>query len=301
MKSKDHNRSDLRLRDYILQRNPAKTPVIELISFPTDQGVMINKGRPGSSKAPELIRAGLFNLTTSPEHFEAHTTLLKCTTDFGTIPCENDVSSDQALLGSKISKSLRAGSMPVILGGGHETAYGHFLGYVEAKKPITIINIDAHTDVRSLRDGKSHSGSPFRQAIEHSSGVCRGYHVFGLNPSNVAIEHDQFVKKHGSSHYIGTFELNQLIDSVQKSETDVMLTMDMDAVDQSHAPGVSAPNANGFSANTWLKIAFELGKIPGVTSFDLCEVNPVYDRDGQTVRLAALTIWYFLLGVALRN
>ena len=300
MKYPDNNDSDLRLRDFIRQNPPEETSLIDLISFPSDQGVMLNNGRAGSALAPELIRARFYNLTPSPAHFEAHTTLLKRVADQGSVPCEKDLASDQALLGAKVSQSLQNGSIPVIIGGGHETAYGHFLGYVEADKPITIFNIVAHTDVRDLKDGNPHSGSPFRQAIEHASGVCRGYHVFGLNPTSVAIEHDQYVREQGSAHYIDAFDLNKLLESVRESDTDVMVTMDMDAVDQSHAPGVSAPNANGLNTETWLKTAFELGKIDNITSFDLCEVNPVYDQDGKTVRLAAITIWYFLLGVALR-
>lgn len=296
-----NNGSDLRLRDYIRHNKPTDPPLIDLISFPTDKGVMINNGRPGSAKAPELIRARLFNRTPDPVHFEAHTALLRLVSDQGSVPCDRDLASDQAILGSKVSLSLQNESIPVIIGGGHETAYGHFLGYAEAGKPVTIINIDAHADVRHLKNGSPHSGSPFRQAIEHESGVCRGYHVFGLNPSSVAIEHDQYVRKHGSAHYIEDFDLNSVLESVQRSDTDVMITLDMDAVDQSQAPGVSAPNANGLSTETWLKTAFTLGKNSKITSFDLCEVNPVYDQDGQTVRLAAMTIWYFLLGVALRD
>ena len=300
MKYPDNNDSDLRIRDFIRQNPTAEKSLIDLISFPTDQGVIINNGRPGSALAPELVRARFFNLTPSPVHFEAHTTLLKRVSDQGIVPCENDLASDQALIGSRVSLSLQNGAIPVIIGGGHETAYGHFLGYVDAGKPVTIFNIDAHTDVRHLKGGKPHSGSPFRQAIEHSSGVCRGYHVFGLNPTSVAIEHDEFVREHGSAHYIDEFDLNCVLETVLGCDTDVMITMDMDAVDQSQAPGVSAPNANGMSTKTWLKTAFELGKIGKITSFDLCEVNPVYDKDGKTVRLAAMTIWYFLLGVALR-
>lgn len=300
MKNPDNNVSDLRLRDYIRQNKPADISLIDLISFPTDQGVMINNGRTGSAQAPELIRARLFNMTPDPAHFEAHTNLLKCVSDQGSVPCEMNLVSDQVLLGSKVSLSLKNVSIPVIIGGGHETTYGHFLGYAETGKPVTIINIDAHTDVRHLKNGSPHSGSPFRQAIEHKSALCRGYHVFGLNPSSVALEHDHFVRKHGSAHYIDDFDLNNVLKTVQSCDTDIMITMDMDAVDQSQAPGVSAPNTYGLSAQIWLKTAFELGKNAKITSFDLCEVNPVYDRDGQTVRLAAMTIWYFLLGVALR-
>ncbi len=303
MNQPDNNQTDLRFRDYINQSKQLDSPLISLISFPTDQGVVLNNGRPGSALAPELIRAHLNNLTPSPVHFDSHIQLMKQVADLGSIPCDNDLAAEQALLGSKVSACLNNGSLPVIIGGGHETSFGHFLGYKESDKPVIIVNIDAHTDVRPLKNGKPHSGSPFRQAIEDQSGICRGYHVFGLNPSSVAIEHDQFVRKHGSANYIDSFNLNELIGFIKSFESDshVMVTMDMDGVDQSQAPGVSAPNANGFSADTWLSIALELGKIPGVTSFDLCEVNPVYDRDGQTVRLAAVTLWHFLLGVAMRG
>ncbi|MGF1669348.1 MAG: arginase family protein, partial [Balneolaceae bacterium] len=58
--------------------------------------------------------------------------------------------------------------------------------------------------------------------------------------------------------------------------------------------------ASGLSKHLWLDLAFEFGRQPGVTSFDLCEVNPLYDIDSRTSRLAALTIWYFLLGLSCR-
>ncbi|HEV2873534.1 MAG TPA: class I SAM-dependent methyltransferase, partial [Thermoleophilaceae bacterium] len=45
---------------------------------------------------------------------------------------------------------------------------------------VEILNWDAHADVRELKQGQAHSGSPFRQAIEDASRVCRRYSVAGL-------------------------------------------------------------------------------------------------------------------------
>ncbi|MEX2462725.1 MAG: formimidoylglutamase, partial [Balneolaceae bacterium] len=278
--------TDLRLRDFIQQRDMSQSAMVHLIAFPSDQGVLINNGRPGSAHAPELIRARLFNLTPHPAYTQKHTKLLRKVVDSGSIPCSEDLDSDQNLLGSTLAERLMKKIIPVVMGGGHETAYGHFLGYVHAGKPVTIVNIDAHTDVRPLKNGRSHSGSPFRQAIEHPSGLCIGYHVFGLNPSTVAADHDQFVREHGSVHYESDTTLESIINCFRSAGESVMVTMDMDAVCQSEAPGVSAPNASGLSSKFWLNLAFELGKQPNVTSFDLCEVNPTYDVDGQTIRLA---------------
>ena len=154
------------------------------------------------------------------------------------------------------------------------------------------------TDVRPLKQGLAHSGSPFFQALTHPSGHCRAYHVCGLNPFSVAEEHATFVQNHGGETHFGapTPELfHRLVDSGT-----VMLTLDMDVVHQADAPGVSAPNAAGIRSERWLDLARTAAANPSVTSLDLCEVNPRYDRDHQTTRLAALTVWTVLLELSKR-
>lgn len=281
---------------------------VSLIGFPSDEGVKVNGGRAGAAKAPELIFNRLMKLTPHPLHAEKQMELIRDTSKPVMQNCSGRLASDQLRLGGKVSENLKNGVMPVIAGGGHETAFAHFLGYAKSNQPVHILNIDAHTDVRPLKEGLPHSGSPFRQALEHPSGCCKSYSVFGLQPSSVAAEHLAFVKEYGSASMAEELSLQAVKSFFENLERDnsseskqVMLTMDMDAVDQSLSPGVSAPNPAGISSRLWLEIAFYCGKQPNVTSFDLCEVNPKYDRDGQTVRLAALTIWYFLLGVSLRE
>lgn len=291
--------TDLRLRDFF-NRVPGNGSKVHILEFPSDRGVFINGGRPGSAKAPELIRARLNNLTPHAKYYQKHIEILERTFHAGTILCENEVKKDQERLGTAIQKRLDSGLIPIIIGGGHETSFGHFLGYVKSNRKVTIINIDAHTDVRELKNGSPHSGSPFRQAVEHASGNCKGYHVFGLNPASVSSQHYQYVKKYGSSVFEGDTTKDAIINRMKNTEGDVMITMDMDAVNHAYAPGVSSPNPAGLTKELWLDLAFEFGKNLKVTSFDLCEVNPVYDRDNQTVRLAAMTIWQFLLGLSMR-
>jgi formiminoglutamase len=79
------------------------------------------------------------------------------------------------------------------------------------------------------------------------------------------------------------------------------VSFDLDAVSQAEAPGVSAPNPGGLSSDLWLKAAFEAGRSPAVTSADIVELNPRFDPDGQTARLAALTVWWLLRGRAERR
>ena len=76
--------------------------------------------------------------------------------------------------------------------------------------------------------------------------------------------------------------------------------MDIHAVDQAYAPGVSAPASGGMPPQLWLMAAHEAGRNLAVTSADIVETNPALDRDGQTARLAALTVWWILRGIAER-
>lgn len=80
-----------------------------------------------------------------------------------------------------------------------------------------------------------------------------------------------------------------------------LASFDMDAVFQAEAPGVSAPNAAGLRTELWLAAAYAAGRCPAVTSADVVELNPRVDRDGQTARLAALTVWWLLRGRAERG
>ncbi len=75
-----------------------------------------------------------------------------------------------------------------------------------------------------------------------------------------------------------------------------MLTFDVDVIDQSYAPGVSAPTVGGLEQQLGIEMMFEAGSNPAVSSVDLVEVNPLVDEGGRTVRLAARLIWSFLLG-----
>jgi len=80
----------------------------------------------------------------------------------------------------------------------------------------------------------------------------------------------------------------------------VYVTLDADAVRAADVPGVSAPNALGLPGEEVIDCAYLAGEMPSVASFDLVEINPRYDRDGQSARWAALAIWNFLIGLGVR-
>lgn len=278
-----------------------EAPRVVLVGFPTDEGVRRNGGRAGAASAPAELRRWLHRLTPDARDTARFVSLLERTADLGDVSLTGNLDADQSSLGEVVAGQLKLGRFVIVLGGGHETSYGHFLGYAIARLKPSILNWDSHADVRPLRDRLAHSGSPFRQAIEHPTGTLRSYTVAGLQPQSVAGAHLEYVRKHGRAVFRDEVTPTLMRELYARLEGPGMVSFDLDAVDQAHAPGVSGPSTGGFEVREWLEFAYEAGRHGGVRSCDVVEFNPLLDRDGQTGRLAALTVWHILRGFAARS
>jgi arginase family enzyme len=74
----------------------------------------------------------------------------------------------------------------------------------------------------------------------------------------------------------------------------VVVSFDLDAIASVYAPGVSAPQAEGLTSSDAIEMCEIAGKHPAVKSLGLFELNPDFDQDGRTARLAATMAWHFL-------
>jgi len=199
---------------------------------------------------------------------------------------------------------LQSAHFPVWLGGGHDLAFAHgsaVLKYSQEQgKKLGIINLDAHFDLRPLVDGKRHSGSPFYQlASNHPS----QFHYLALgiqraaNPKSLFQAADQvqakylvmedFRLKHWE--YIEE-QICWFLDQVDS----LYLSVDMDGFSSAFAPGVSAPSPMGFDPEVAFKVFDLVAKSKKLISLDVVELNPVYDQDLATARLAARCVEYIL-------
>ena len=285
---------DPRLGRWLAARDAlAPSTRVALLGFPVDDGVRRNGGRPGAAEAPAAIRRALYGLTPDPRA-PAFEWLLGHTADLGDVVPTGDLARDQRALGDAVARVLDAGAVPVVLGGGHETAYGHALGYLETGRAVHLVNWDAHADVRPLRGGRGHSGSPFRQALEHPSGLARSYTLLGALPWRVAAAHARRADAVVWADALTPGRVEALAAGFAEA---TYASFDLDAVAAGDAPGVSAPGVGGLAVPTWLAAAEACGRSPAVASLDLVELSPPHD-DGRTAVLAALTVWHMLRGLA---
>jgi formiminoglutamase len=280
-----------------------------LVGFPEDEGIRLNRGRPGAAAAPNEIRTYLYRLTPWDGRNDVSLTD-DPPLDLGNVLRRQCLEASQEALAQVIGAILSAGAVPVVLGGGHETAFGHFLGYVLAGRPLGIINIDAHLDVRPCLEGRGHSGSPFRQAMEYPTQPLPGSHYvcLGAQPQAVGRAHVDYLREKGATilwrdQVDGRMEscLVRELDRLGVAGCAVYITLDADAVDASEVPGVSAPNSCGLRGAEVLACVRRAGQSPQVASFDLVEINPSLDPDGRSARWAALAVWNFLVGLACRK
>ena len=142
-----------------------------LHGFAVDEGVRRNNGRQGAKDAPDVIRKNMANFPVIRPDFS----LL----DFGNIMCEDGRLEDvQQKLAKNVSKVLLKGGKSVVLGGGHEVTYAHYLGLKTAfpEQKIGIISIDAHFDNRMPEDGVgASSGTGFWQIAQE--GEINSLHI----------------------------------------------------------------------------------------------------------------------------
>ncbi len=274
--------------------NGAKT----LVGFACDEGVRRNKGRVGAAEGPDAIRKRLSNFCLHNEHplFDA-----------GTVYCEDkELESAQSELAETICKVLEKNGTPVILGGGHEIAWGSFqgisryLGNDLNTRSLGIINFDAHFDLRNATQQPS-SGTPFRQIAEtqQSNNNAFHYQVIGLNQQAntsalFSYAEDNRVQwiEDIDCHWNKISEAEDAVERFIATKDYLYLSVCMDVFSASHAPGVSAPAALGidplwfFALLEKIKTSAEIHNTK-IILMDIAETSPPLDRENQTAGLAA--------------
>lgn len=301
----DHftNHSAFRYHQMVQQEELKQTeiPTAALIGFPSEEGVRRNGGRLGAAEAPAALRKELANL---PWRLPETCQLV----DRGDIDCSTSLEKAQQQLGKAVSDTLEKQAIPIIVGGGHETAFGHYLGirqFIGPDKTLGIINIDAHFDLRSYEEQPS-SGTMFKQILDADPNT--NYLVLGIQEyGNTQALFDEaerlgvsYRTEEGLTHspWEGT-EL--MIRRFINSHDYIFLTLCMDVLNAAHAPGVSAPSPFGLDPKMVRKIIQTITSHEKTLSFDISEISPKLDEQHRTVRLGAYLVNEAIVGLLRRS
>jgi formiminoglutamase len=149
----------------------------------------------------------------------------------------------------------------IVVGGSNDQSYCNASAMIEGLGGrIGVINIDAHLDVRPLKEGKAHSGSPFRLLLEDER--FKGKFVeFGAKGYCCSKKHADYVLDKGGQIVWMERDIRRariepglsqagscfrtLLNSLTKEVDWVFVSFDIDSIDCGSMPGVSAPNTTG--------------------------------------------------------
>ncbi|REC62593.1 formimidoylglutamase [Chryseobacterium pennae] len=267
-----------------------------LHGFAVDEGVRRNKGRQGAKDAPNVIRKNMANFPVILPNFAM--------LDFGNITCEDgNLENTQNNLAKNVSKVLLKSGKSLVLGGGHEVTYAHYLGIKTAfpEQKIGIINIDAHFDNRQPEKGVGpSSGTGFWQIAQEGS--INSLHI-GIQRNSNTLKLFDTAHQYGMKYILADelfFEnlpsIYQRIDDLLENVDYVYLTICMDVFNASIAPGVSASAYNGIFADaTFMHFYRHILKNKKLVALDVAEVNPSFDIQDRTARLAACLVNEWLM------
>ncbi len=174
--------------------------------------------------------------------------------------------------------------------GGHDLTFPFVRAVTERHKAMSGVYFDAHLDVRA----EVGSGMPFRSLIENCG--VKKLTCIGLNPLVNSREHFEWFTRHGGS----TEPFRPDAWPTPPHCPDQFVSIDLDSIDSARAPGVSAPNPAGLAPQLVAAYAHAAGRNSNIRCFDIMELNPDYDQDGRTARLAAHLLLSFLRGFSHR-
>lgn len=274
----------------------APTQAFALLGFQCDEGIRRNLGRIGAAEGPKAIRHALGKLPIQRTNFVCF--------DVGNIIClDHALEAAQQALGEVVALLLKQNITPVLLGGGHEIAWGHYqgIGKIFPQERLGIVNFDAHFDMRPLLPNQQgSSGTPFLQIAKAHKQAKRhfDYNCIGIQHTGNIRQLVETAKAH-HTHVIWADELHQgqqekcidFIDRVADQNEIVYLTLCLDVFAAAFAPGVSAIQPLGLSPWHVIPLVRQLAATGKVISYDIAELSPRYDIDHCTAKLAANLIY----------
>lgn len=265
-----------------------------LLGIPEDVGVRANFGRPGTCSAWKSVIESIANIQHN-RFCKGSNIIVLGEVDVRQEMKEaaglnfNDIDDRLKLsqLVEKIDKEvshiiftiIKSGKIPIIIGGGHNNAYGNIKGAALAKgKPVNAINFDAHSDFRIL-EGR-HSGNGFSYAYEE--GFLKKYFVFGLHENYTSKSVLDIIKKTEERVRYNTYDsikirteknfYQEMVASHEFIKTDAYgIEIDLDAI-----PNIasSAMTLSGFSTEELRQFVSFFGKHKNATYLHICEGAP---------------------------
>ena len=276
-----------------------------------DIGVYANYGKTGTYRAWEATLKILLNIQSNCftkakrvlvlgylDYSRAREIVTQKTTKKTISKARKHVESIDKDVAHVVSAIVKSGKTPIIIGGGHNNAYGNIKGLALAiNGKANVVNFDAHTDFRQ-EEGR-HSGNGFSYA--YAEGFLKNYFIFGLHENYTSEKLFKTLKKIKHIKY-NTYEALEVRNEIEfNSELDSALNyvsnrpygieIDCDAIE--NIPS-SAMTPSGFSNKQARRFVSYFGKHENAIYLHICEAIPKKKTEALVGKLITYLITDFM-------
>jgi len=201
-------------------------------------------------------------------------------------------------------QAVEAEEIPLFLGGDHSLAIGT-IGGVSSRNPVGVIWIDAHGDAnrpQTSPSGNVHGmplaallGEGFSELVNigRPGAKLKGKDVVMIGIRDLDEGERNWLRTSGIRVYtMRELDERGMSTVIREALTAlehcsrIHVSLDMDSLDPTQAPGVGTPSSGGLSyreAQLLMEIIADSGKL---CSADIVEINPILDHENRTARMA---------------
>ncbi len=224
----------------------------------------------GTAKGPEAIIEASNELERITGHAEP------CVEGIYTeahLDCDGPLPEVMERLAQRTEAAIRAGKVPVTLGGEHSLSYGAVMGVARAlNQPIGIVQIDAHADLRNAYQGEKHShASVMHLLAEEGVRLTQfGVRAFSTEEAKSRLKHHVF---HVDAEELVTDNIHA-VDLPEDFPELVYVSFDVDGLDPSQMPATGTPVPGGLGYYQALRLVEHALKGRKCVGFDVVELAP---------------------------
>ena len=254
-----------------------------LLGIKEDRGSVENQG---CGEGPDMIRHYLYRL--AKPHEDVHLV------DLGNIMPGATARDTYFAVIEAMQQLLDRGLTVLVLGGSDDLVFPIYKAYEVLGRVINICSVDSRFN---LEGGERVSSNNYLQHIILQQPnylfdyVALGYQTYFVGQEMVKLMDELKF----STRRVGELQTNMELAEPLVRYSDVV-AVDISAVRQSDAPANAAPSPHGLYGEQLCQIARYAGMSDKTTCFGLFEMNPAYDRQGQTAHMLAHAMWFFIEG-----
>lgn len=215
----------------------------------------------------------------------------------GDVDCDGPLPEVMERLAQRTEKAVRAGQIPVTLGGEHSLSYGAVSGVARALgKPVGIVQVDAHADLRVAYQGEKHShASVMNLLVDEGHGLAQ----FGVR---ALCQQEMDSRADNKVFFVDAEELVtkglHAVDLPKDFPEDVYVSFDVDGLDPAQMPATGTPVPGGLGYYQALHLVEHALKGRRCVGLDVVELAP----DGNAAwDFTAAQITYRLMAAAQKS